>query len=119
MNAAPFAVYLKEDNRNYVEPDVSVICDRNKLDERDCHGAPDWAVEILSPSSVKMDCERKVKLYQETGVREYWIVDAKKETVTVYDFEHNKEAKHYPFSARIPAGILDGLYLQFSEMDLL
>lgn len=61
-----------------MEPDVSVICDRNKLDEKGFHGAPDRAVEILSPSSVKMDCERKVKLYQETGMREYWIVDAKK-----------------------------------------
>ena len=75
---APFAVCIKKDDYNYVEPDISVICDRDKLDRKGCQGAPDWVIEILSPSSVKMDCERKVKLYRETGVREYWIVDAEK-----------------------------------------
>lgn len=51
----PFGVYIKKDNRNYVEPDISVICDREKLDQKGYHGAPDWAIEIVSPSSVKMD----------------------------------------------------------------
>ncbi len=81
---APFAVCIKKDDYNYVEPDISVICDRDKLDRKGCQGAPDWVIEILSPSSVKMDCERKVKLYRETGVREYWIVDSEKKMVAVY-----------------------------------
>ena len=84
---APFAVRIKKDNRNYVEPDISVICDKDKLDEKGCQGAPDWMIEIVSPSSKTMDYERKVKLYREAGAREYWIVDPEAETVTVYDFE--------------------------------
>lgn len=114
---APFAVYIKKDSRNYVEPDISVICDDEKKSEKGCQGAPDWVIEILSLSSMKMDCERKVKLYRESGVREYWIVDAERETVTVYDFEHRKEAVHYTFSERIKAGIFESLCLDFSEMD--
>jgi len=127
--AAPFAVRIKKDNRNYVEPDISVICDREKLDEKVCQGVLDCVIEILSPSSVTMDCERKVKLYRETGVREYWIVDPEKETVSVYDFEHSittlkAEAVYdstpacYTFSERIKAGIFEDLWLNFSEMDL-
>lgn len=115
---APFAVHIKKDNRNYVEPDISVICDREKLDKKGCQGAPDWVIEILSPSSIKMDCERKVKLYREAGVREYWIVDAAQETVTVYDFSHEKEAAQHAFSEQIQAGIFEGLYLQLSELDI-
>ena len=77
--AAPFAVYIKRDNRNYVEPDISVVCDRDKLDEKGCQSAPDWIIEIVSPSSKTMDYERKVILYREAGVREYWIVDPETE----------------------------------------
>ncbi len=115
---APFAVRIKKDNRNYVEPDISVICDRDKLDEKGCHGAPDWTIEIVSPSSKTMDYEQKVKLYREAGVREYWIVDAETEAVTVYDFEHDKEPVRYSFSDRIKAGIFEDLYLQLSEMEI-
>ncbi len=136
---APFAVHIKKDNRNYVEPDISVICDRDKLDEKGCQGAPDWVIEILSPSSVEMDCERKVGLYRETGVREYWIADPEKETVTVYDFAHSRAVQGtgtytagtcaaapeqrdvpvcYSFSEPVKAGIFENLYLKLSEMDL-
>ncbi len=136
---APFAVHIKKDNRNYVEPDISVICDRDKLDKKGCQGAPDWVIEILSPSSVEMDCERKVGLYRETGVREYWIADPEKETVTVYDFAHSRAAQGtgtymagtcaaapeqrdvpvcYSFSEPVKAGIFENLYLKLSEMDL-
>lgn len=114
---APFSVYIKKDNRHYVEPDICVICDHEKLDEKGCHGAPDWVVEILSPSSVEMDCEWKLKLYREAGVREYWIVDPEKETVAVHDFEHN-ESMQYTFSERVKVGIFEDLWLDFSEMDL-
>ena len=116
---APFAVYIKKDNRNYVEPDISVICDRDKLDEKGCLGAPDWTIEIVSPSSVKMDYERKTVLYRESGVREYWIVDPDQETVTVYDFENNAEAARYPFSEHIKVGIYEDFYLHFLDMDII
>ncbi len=49
---APFAVFLNDDNRNYVEPDISVICDKGKLDEKGCNGVPDWIIEIASPSNI-------------------------------------------------------------------
>lgn len=115
---APFAVYIKKDKHNYVEPDISVICDEEKKSEKGCQGAPDWTIEIISPSSKTMDYERKVKLYREAGVREYWIVDPETETVTVYDFEHGKDAVHYDFYEPIRAGIFPDLSLNLSAMDL-
>lgn len=115
---APFNVRIKKDKRNYVEPDISVICDKDKLDEKGCQGAPDWMIEIVSPSSKEMDYERKVTLYREAGAREYWIVDAETETVTVYDFEHGKNAVRYSFSEQIKAGIIEDLWLNLSEMDI-
>ncbi len=115
---SPFAVYIRKDKLNYVEPDISVICDKDKLDEKGCQGAPDWIIEIVSPSSLKMDCEWKVKLYREAGVREYWTVDAERETVMVYEFERGKEAVQYTFTERIKAGIFEGLYLALSRMNI-
>lgn len=112
---APFAVYIKKDRRNYVEPDISVICDEEKKSEKGCQGAPDWIIEIVSPSSGKMDYERKVKLYREAGVREYWIVDAQNERITVYDFEHGKEPVRHSFEERVKAGIFEDFYLSGSR----
>lgn len=60
---APYGVYIKKDRRNFVEPDISVICDKEKIDAKGCHGAPDWIIEIVSPSSAKMDYERKGSQY--------------------------------------------------------
>lgn len=59
--AAPFAVFLDEKSNTYVEPDISVICDADKLDDRGCKGAPDWIVEIVSPSSKQMDYQMRRK----------------------------------------------------------
>ncbi|MBD5518346.1 MAG: Uma2 family endonuclease [Lachnospiraceae bacterium] len=109
---APFAVYIKNDDRHYVEPDISVICDEKKLDEKGCHGAPDWVIEIVSPTSGQMDYVRKFALYQTAGVREYWIVDPQQETVTVYDLEHGGEAVEYSFSERIKVGIYEDLTIE-------
>lgn len=110
--AAPFAVYINNDEYNYVEPDIVVICNEDKLDEKGCHGAPDWAVEIVSPSSVKMD--RKIKLfkYRTAGVREYWIVDPGERTVEVYLFAENEEKK-YTFEEMVPVGIYEDFAIDF------
>ena len=113
---APYGIYIKNDKRNFVEPDISVICDMEKIDEKGCHGAPDWIVEIVSPSSRKMDYERKTVLYREAGVREYWIVDPEKQTVTVYAFERDAEPVSYSFSDRVKAGIYEDLWIDFSQM---
>ncbi len=120
---APYGVYIKNDNRNFVEPDISVICDKDKIDEKGCHGAPDWVIEIVSPSSRKMDYEQKTALYREAGVREYWIVDTEEKAVTVYDFAgggagNGKGAVRYSFAERVKAGIYEDFYLDFSETDI-
>ena len=102
---APFAVFLNEDDINYVEPDISVICDKNKLNEKGCNGAPDWIIEIVSPSSRKMDYIIKNGKYSESGVREYWIVDSEKERTTVYHHEEDAAPIIIPFSQPISVGI--------------
>lgn len=112
---SPFAVYIKDDEHNYVEPDVIVICDRDKLDEKGCHGAPDWVIEIVSPSSRTMDYIRKCSLYEAAGVREYWIVDPKERRILVYDFEHGTSAQH-SFAEQVKAGIYEDFFLDFKEV---
>ncbi|MBD5491064.1 MAG: Uma2 family endonuclease [Lachnospiraceae bacterium] len=111
---APFGVYIKKDNRNFVEPDISVICDEEKRNEKGCLGAPDWIIEIVSPSSKKMDYVRKTALYREAGVREYWIVDPDKETVTVYEVERWDAPVRHSFLEQIKVGIYEDLYIDFS-----
>lgn len=91
---APFGVRLfeKEGDRptdvdTMVEPDISVICDRTKIDKRGCKGAPDLIIEILSPSTSRHDRFVKFNLYQRAGVREYWIVDPSEQSVQVFLLE--------------------------------
>ena len=67
-----------------VQPDISVICDKAKLDERGCRGAPDWIVEVLSPGSAGHDQVVKRELYERVGVREYWLVHPVDKVVTIY-----------------------------------
>lgn len=105
--AAPFAVFLNEDNKNYVEPDISVICDKNKLTDKGCKGAPDWIIEIVSTGSRRMDYYTKLFKYRTAGVREYWIVDPEKERVTVYNFE-KETTDEYTFNSPVPVGIYEG-----------
>lgn len=104
--AAPFAVFLNDDDINYVEPDISVICDRSKLDDKGCHGAPDWVIEIVSPSSKPRDYMVKLFKYRTAGVREYWIVDPAKEMVMVYRFE-KETMEEYSFEEDVPVGIYE------------
>ncbi len=105
--AAPFAVFLYDDGFNYVEPDISVICDRSKLDEKGCHGAPDWVIEIVSQSSKSRDYMTKLFQYRAAGVREYWIVDPERQTVMVYGFEKDV-VEQYGFGEEMPVGIYEG-----------
>ena len=113
---APFAVNLDADDKDWVEPDVSVICDPNKLTDRGCSGAPDLIFEIVSPSSRKMDYNRKNTLYSDSGVREYWIVDPAKERVTVYHYEDDAAPVIYPFGQDIPVGIYPGLTIKINDL---
>lgn len=110
---APFAVFLYDDDRTYVEPDISVICDPGKLDEKGCHGAPDWIVEIVSPGSRAMDYFKKLFLYRTAGVREYWVVDKSRELISVYNFEQD-EMTEYAFGDNVPVGIYDDFSIAIS-----
>lgn len=103
---SPFAVFLNEDDVNYVEPDISVICDKNKLDDQGCHGAPDWIIEIVSPGSKSMDYMTKLFKYRTAGVREYWIVDPMRGQVTVYGFEKDI-VEQYSFGEEMAVGIYE------------
>ena len=117
MFPAPFAVYLNADDRNYVEPDISVISDKSKITDKGCSGAPDWMIEVVSESSRSMDYNTKLFKYRTAGVREYWIVDPDKGRVTVYQFEHDT-MEEYGFSDKVKAGIYEGFEIDFSGVGI-
>ena len=112
--AAPFAVFLNNDDINYVEPDISVICDKNKITDKGCNGAPDWVIEIVSPSSKQMDYYKKLFKYGTAGVREYWVVDPERELVTIYNFERDS-MEEFSFDKDIPVGIYEGVSLKIER----
>ena len=113
---APFAVNLDADDKDWVEPDISVICDPNKLTDRGCSGAPDLIFEIVSPASRKMDYSLKNMIYSQAGVREYWIVDPAKEKVVVYCYENDSDPCLYSFDADVPVGIYPGLTILIRDL---
>lgn len=113
---APFAVFLNQDDYNYVEPDLSVVCDSDKLDDRGCNGAPDWIIEIISPSTERMDYGIKLFKYRSAGVREYWIVNPRIRSVNVYDFEQEEKTRQYSFDEEICACVCEGLCLKIAEL---
>ncbi len=117
---APFAVKLfSEDDRNVVEPDISVICDPNKLTDRGCTGAPDWIVEIVSPSNSSQDYIRKLNLYADAGVREYWIVNPINQSVYVYFLEKDKfRTTAYTLQDKIKVNIYDDLWIDVTGLVL-
>ena len=114
---APFAVFLNQDDHNYVEPDISVICDPNRINEKGCNGAPDFIIEIISPGNPADDYIRKLYYYKNADVREYWIVDPHRRTVPVNFFEQDILNIQYFFEATIKVNIYDDLYIDFSEID--
>ena len=98
---APFDVRLPvksmQKDTTIVQPDLSIICDENKLDDKGCNGAPDLIVEILSPKNSKHDIETKFNLYQESGVKEYWIVEPEQRIVLVYTLKNEEYIGLKPF----------------------
>ena len=114
---APFAVFLNTDDKIYLEPDISVICDKNKLTDEGCKGAPDWIIEIVSPASRAMDYNKKLFKYRTVGVREYWIVDPRKRQIIVYNFEEDTY-EEYSFSDVVKAGIFEDFKIDFSGISV-
>lgn len=114
---APFAVRLLQDDKNIVEPDISVICDQNKLTDKGCNGAPDWIIEIVSPGNPSHDYIEKLNLYAHAKVREYWIVDPLKERVVVYFLEESQfEMNTYTFQEQIKVNIYDDFTIDFKKL---
>ena len=110
-------MFLNEDDKNYVEPDISVICAPEKLTDNGCTGAPDWIIEIVSPGSRRMDYFVKLFKYRTAGVREYWIVDPEKSRVTVYLFDSDN-TEEYSFSDTVKVGIYDDLEIDLSSINI-
>ncbi len=113
---APFAVFLNKDDLTYVEPDVSVICDPNKLNDKGCNGAPDWIIEIVSPSSKRMDYLTKLFKYRTAGVKEYWIVNPMQRQISTYFFGEQENADQYSFDDDVLVGIYPGFTINIGEL---
>jgi Uma2 family endonuclease len=113
----PYAVYLNADNSIYLEPDLTVICDLSKSEDKGCVGAPDWVVEVVSPSSKRMDYLLKLFKYRTAGVREYWIINPEKRIVSVYSWNDGHESvEMYSFEDEIPSGIYPDLKIRLADV---
>jgi Uma2 family endonuclease len=113
VRPAPYDVRLfyREDETDdtVVQPDISVICDEKKRGEEGCHGAPDLIIEILSPSNSVTEMQRKLDLYREAGVREYWVVDPDHESVVFYLLKGDQFAsKTYKADDKLPSAVIAG-----------
>jgi Uma2 family endonuclease len=123
---APFDVRLPKHGETaddkidtVVQPDICVICDLSKLDERGCCGAPDMIVEILSPSTAKKDLSEKFALYEESGVKEYWTVHPKDKAITVFLLQENGKyhtGTTYEWDAKVPVYIFDNYLIALNDI---
>ena len=125
--SAPYDVILPFPSRRHqknivdmttvVHPDISVICDRTKIIESGCLGAPDLVIEILSPGNTPVEMTRKLDLYKRAGVREYWVADPALKSVQVYILHDNEYLPAlYHESDTIPVSILPGLEINLPEV---
>lgn len=91
----PLTPYKKTDREiiTVVQPDLCVVCDRSKIDERGCLGPPDWIIEILSRHTSAKDLREKFEVYEEAGVKEYWVVHPQEQTLLVYTLDQNGKFK--------------------------
>jgi Uma2 family endonuclease len=126
---APFDVRLPKNGEtaddkiyNVVQPDICVICDESKLDEKGCIGAPDLVVEVNSPSTSKRDLNLKFLLYESSGVREYWVVFPEARAVTVFLLQPDgkyDDGTTYDFikgETKVPVQTLEGLIIDLEEL---
>ncbi|KRQ86399.1 hypothetical protein ABG79_01780 [Caloramator mitchellensis] len=121
---APFDVRLnlegEEDSncKNVVQPDISIICDISKLDERGCKGSPDLIIEIISPATIKRDLKDKFYLYEKAQVKEYWIVYPEEKTIIIYKLENGRYGRPEIYSEedKIKVGIFQELNICLGEI---
>ena len=117
VGLSPMDVQLDCDNKTMVQPDVMVLCKRDKITKKNILGAPDFVVEVLSKATRKKDMTIKLNKYTSAGVREYWIVDPKNERVIVYDIENDLGIALYTFDDCVPVGIFNGeCMIDFKEI---
>ena len=115
--SAPFDVKLDDHLLLIVQPDIMIVCDKSKLDGKRCNGAPDFIIEIVSPNNSSDDYIKKLYYYKKYGVREYWIVDPNRRTVSVSYFEGDMISIPYAFSSTIKVNIYSDLYVDFKEIE--
>jgi Uma2 family endonuclease len=123
---APFDVRLPkngetDDDKVYdvVQPDICVICDLSKLDDKGCIGAPDLIVEVSSPSTLKKDWNYKFNLYEKSGVREYWIVNPKTKLVNAFILQpdgYYDIGTEYDCTQKAPVHIFEGLEIDLKKL---
>ncbi len=114
---APFSVFFKNAGRIRLQPDIVVVQDEGKLDEEGCHGAPDWVIEVVSPSSRESDYGQKLGIYINAGVREYWIVDSEKKLIVAYHLEHPDVPVIYHFGDIVKSDIYPDLIIDSSLLN--
>ena len=112
-----------DDKYNLVQPDVTVVCDRDKLSNgKRCIGAPDWVIEVVSPSTENNDYIRKLMKYSMAGVREYWIIDPKNDRIVVYNLEMGLQAGAFDppktLKEKVKVNIYPELEIDFSQLEL-
>ncbi|WP_322020131.1 Uma2 family endonuclease [Clostridium butyricum] len=123
---SPFDVVLVDENensndsKNIVQPDISVICDKNKLTDKGCTGSPDMIIEIISPFNPSNDYVRKLNLYEQFKIREYWIVNPMKKNILVYTLTDNGYGMPdiYSFNDKVKVNIYENLYIDFKLLVL-
>ncbi|NMA68966.1 MAG: Uma2 family endonuclease [Desulfitobacterium sp.] len=122
---APFDVRLADsqaedkDIINVVQPDISVICDQEKLDDKGCLGSPDLIIEVLSPSSIVKDQLKKLNLYEKYGVKEYWIIHPQDKIITVYQLDSIQKYGRpyvYLFNQEVPVGIFQDISISLKNI---
>ncbi len=126
--SAPFDVRLPRSPKNIsdkeivtvVQPDLCVVCDPSKIDERGCLGAPDWIIEILSRHTSAKDLRDKFEVYEEAGVKEYWVVHPEEQTVLVYTLDktgkYQNVLRPYIRTDRVSPGTLQGLTVDLNDV---
>ena len=124
--SAPFDVRFPKqgetaDNKidTVVQPDICVICDLSKIDKYGCCGAPDMIVEILSPSTLKKDVTEKFALYEEHGVKEYWIVHPEDKAITIFLLQEDGKydaGALYEWEGEIPVSIFDNYFIDMNDI---
>lgn len=122
--SAPFDVILPVKGKDFmasdkvVQPDIVVICDPSKIKEKGCFGAPDWIIEILSPHTTRKDLQDKFDIYEESGVKEYWVVEPLNSTVEVFVLEGGqyRRIRTYVQDDVVPCHTIEGLSIDLNDI---